>query len=477
MNAFDDHLKNQAGGFRMEPRKEVWERVAEELDGKKKKRRAIWFWWWVPLLVAGGAVWFSGNFSPEPEKISAETRKTAAPEHAGITAIPLPEGNSIGNSEPENVISRPKSRLKIVNRTPHTTAFTPPSSGKGVDFSNRPPEDVNPGTGKKNIPENNPRPLNSTGTAETAINDHPEMDSLTANPVDMPNTATAGMSVPPVPKNEPAKTAPAAALSAQPVVEDVTKYSADSVSVSKSLQKEKKAGAGTWRLVTGMGLHNHTGKGITLDKSMADYNSGGLNNNAGGGQNNPQGLASPEPGWCFMAGIERSAPFGKSRHWSWMGALHYQYQTYKTQTGTRVDTALNYSTGRGTVTAGNYYRSGNSVSQTGWQHRAHLLAAVQWHPGKKQRWILQNGLYGGMVLASDYLVPQSSPRGWVPAKGLTQSGYLGIETGILYRPAKWGAGIFGQYNLSNSLKVSGPAPQYWRGVELRIQYNLSANSR
>jgi hypothetical protein len=41
---------------------------------------------------------------------------------------------------------------------------------------------------------------------------------------------------------------------------------------------------------------------------------------------------------------------------------------------------------------------------------------------------------------------------------------------------KYLTGDYSFDNLSNSLKINGPAPQYWRGIELRVQYNLSSNS-
>lgn len=482
MNALDDNLKNRAGGFRLEPRKEVWERVEQELNSKKRKRRLVWFWWFAPLLLAGGAVWFSQNPSKESGKVVAHGQASIHPSLAEIEPTPAKEKETNLASNDRKEISGTSSRSINNSNTPHATPITTPSSGKGAVNTNRPPEDVFFQPGQQTPPVAKTQVLTTEDNAMVVTSGNEAKEKRAENTLDsaafpVQNIENQIVVVPSEPQSDTAKSTEALAVLPQGEITPVKDSQIVAVVQPVALKKDKKASKGTWYGMAGAGIHNHTGKGITLEKSMADYNGGGLNNNAGGGQSSTStSLVSPEPGLGLMLGIERSQPFGKSKHWSWVGGLHYQYQSFKISTGTLKDSALNYSTDRGNVTAANYYRAGNSDQQKGSQHRVHLLAAIQWHLDKKQHWTWQNGLYGGIVLSSDYLIPQTFPRGWVPSKGLTQTGYAGIETGFIFRPSKWGAGIFGQYNLSNSLNITGPAPQYWRGIELRIQYNLSSNS-
>lgn len=477
MNAFDDNLKNRTGGFRLEPRKEVWERVAQELDSKKRKRRLVWFWWFAPLLLAGGAIWFSQSPSNETAKASLGKQKPIPSVHEQPATKNSIEKETNHNSGKKNEISGETTRSIMENNTRNTTLFTSSSSGKGVVFPNRPPEDDLFQHSVKLTPAPENKYLTTAGNSSIIASENAIKQIIEAIPVD-------SAVISPMVHEKLTTVKPDTTLISEitTVLSEPTEAtpinSLPAASTQKSEpKKDKKLSKGTWHLMAGTGIHNHTGKGITLEKSMADYNSGGLINNAGGGQgSSSQTLESPQPGWGMMVGIERSQPFGNSKHWSWVGGLHYQYQSFSIGTGALKDTAISYATGRGNVTAANYYLAGNNEQQKGSQHRAHLLAAVQWHMDKKQRWTWQNGFYGGIVLSSDYLIPQNAPRGWVPSEGLTQTGYTGIETGFIFRPSKWGAGIFGQYNLSNSLKITGPAPQYWRGIELRVQYNLSSNS-
>lgn len=483
MNALDDNLKNCAGGFRLEPRKEVWERVEQELNSKKRKRRLVWFWWFAPLLLAGGAVWFLQSPSKKSGKEVADGNVAILPAPEKIEPTPQKEKETKQTRDGKKEISLTTTTYLSVNNsnTPHATPFTTPSSGRGAVNANRPPEDVFFQPGEKIPPAPKTQSMSIAGNAMVVTPGNEAREKREANTLDSAVVPAQTIEnhivvVPSDPQPDTAKSTEAWAVLPQGEITPVKDSQIVAVVQPVPLKKDKKPSKGTWYGMAGAGIHNHTGKGITLEKSMADYNAGGLTNNAGSGQGNTSTmLESPEPGMGFMLGIERSQPFGKSKHWSWVGGLHYQYQTFKISTGTLKDSALNYSTSRGNITAANYYRAGNSEQQKGSQHRVHLLAAIQWHPDKKQHWTWQNGFYGGVVLSSDYLIPQTFPRGWVPSKGLTQTGYAGIETGFIFRPSKWGAGIFGQYNLSNSLNITGPAPQYWRGIELRVQYNLSSN--
>jgi hypothetical protein len=477
MNAFDDNLKNRTGGFRLEPRKEVWERVAQELDSKKRKRRLVWFWWFAPLLLAGGAIWFSQSPSNEIGKASFGKQKPIPSFHkepAKKNSIEKETNQTLDNI---NEISGETTRSIMEKNTRYTPPFTFSSSGKGVVLLKRSPEDESSQPQSITPQVSEAKSLPPVTNALPASPENEPKQKIVSIPEDSAVTSFTTIEETTILKPDTAIISELTGVFSEPV-EAILQDSLTPVLIpDKTPKKDKKPSRGTWRLLAGVGIHNHTGKGIGLEKSMSEYNNGGLNNNAGGGPMSPsQALESPEPGPGFMLGIERSQPFGNSKHWSWVGGLYYQYQSFSIGTGALKDTAISYATGTGNVTAANYYMAGNNEQQKGSQHRAHLLAAVQWHMDKKQRWTWQNGFYGGIVLSSDYLIPQNAPRGWVSSEGLTQTGYTGIETGFIFRPSKWGAGIFGQYNLSNSLKITGPAPQYWRGIELRVQYNLSSNS-
>lgn len=476
MNAFDDNLKNRAGGFRLEPRKEVWERVEQELNSRKRKRRLVWFWWFAPFLLAGGAVWFSQSPSNNSEMAAVSTPKPITSLKKDLELNKSIPSEIFQTEDNKNEISGTTTRSKKETTTKNTTPFTPSSSGKSVVLLKRSPEGEFPQPPAIPTPGQEAKNVQPVQDSLLISSENEPKAKIEAIPVDSAVTTFRVKEGTNILKPDTTIISELTGVFPEPA-EAIIKDTLTPVPIpGKAPKKDKKPSKATWIVLAGAGIHNHTGKGITLEKSMAEYTSGGLNNNSGNGQGSTQALESPEPGLGVMLGIERSQPFGKSKHWSWVGGLHYQYQSFKVSTGTLIDSALNYSTDRGNVTAANYYKAGNSQQQNGSQHRVHLLAAVQWHMDKKQHWTWQNGFYGGIVLSSDYLIPQKFPLSWVPSEGLTQKGYTGIETGFLFRPSKWGAGVFGQYNLSNSLKINGPAPQYWRGIELRVQYNLSSNS-
>jgi hypothetical protein len=340
MNAFDDNLKNRAGGFRLEPRKEVWERVEQELNTKKRKRRLVWFWWFAPLLLAGGAVWFSQNPSKESDKVVADGQVAIHPVPMEIVTTPSKEKEINETPDDKREISGTANGSVKNSSTPHATPFTTPSSGKGVVNSNRPPEDVFFQTGQKAPLARKPQSTSTMDKAIVVTSGNEAKEKIALNTFDssvLPDqTIENQIAVVPLdPQPDTAKSTGVMAVSPQDEISSGKDSQTVAVVPPVSIKKDKRPSKGTWHLMAGTGIHNHTGKGITLEKSMAEYNSGGLNNNAGGVQGSTSTtLESPEPGIGFMLGAERSQPFGKSKHWSWVGGLHYQYQSFKVSTGT-----------------------------------------------------------------------------------------------------------------------------------------------
>lgn len=182
-------------------------------------------------------------------------------------------------------------------------------------------------------------------------------------------------------------------------------------------------------------------------------------------------MNEPKPGPGFMLGMERWQVLGTNQRWQWGTGLHYQYQTVKISTGGIKDSTITLESNNYSVAS--YYQPGSTEETNGFQHRAHLFTGLRLFMGKQRNWGWQNGLYGGVVLASGFLAPLSSQAGWVSSKGLAATGYFGIESGIQYQPrGRVAGGIFGQLNLTSSFPENGVANQYWRGLELRIHYKL-----
>jgi hypothetical protein len=488
MHDFDDHMKKRAGDFKLEPRRQVWENIAQELDGKKWKRRFVWFWWLMPLLLAGGGIavyQYNTGEKPSLEKNTTTISQTnpttvpkqdvntpelniVTPDH--IETIPTPAVPALQQAERNittKVLSGKTAANPFVAATP-VMEIESQNNSTTINTENLPPLT----TGKAPKAE---VLLTETQPAETIImmND----SNLGKAPIMVKTEKSDAMSA----TNKVSSTTTVSLtqkdslpeIAAEKMIADSQPPLADKIAMPPAVKNPRNA---RWNIAGGIGLHNHAGKGIELQLSALEYNGGLQNSNSGGFGSTNTPMEPTKPGVGFMLGVERSQHLGASGKWSWIGGLHYQYQTFSALTGPRIDSGISFRTDASGVekSAAYFYRPGNTIEHTGKQHRAHLLAGIQWHFDKSRKWTWQNGFYGGIVFTNDYLLPQGSTTGWVSSKGLTRKGYFGMETGIQFQPGQWGAGLYGQYNLSSSVNVSSLPPQYWRGLELRIQYKISS---
>lgn len=482
MYDFDGHIKKQAGEYGVEPREQVWDRIEQELDAKKKKRRAIWLWWLLPILLVGGSVatYHYVQRNPATKEMVAQ------------------EKNPINTTTPKETQEK-NTTADLSSTTPVATESLPAEAPlqhfekQTINDKTGAGENAEPPVKKELKSTSGVKTTNSMVTTEYRIQDGIKTggENMEAEkPIVLLDTLSGNNALPkeladPDVAEKISLEVPMATVALADTGTHISSVASNPDSLNALSEKtfsqkpEKKPSKATWAFVVGAGLQNMTASGFGLEKSMADFNNNIPQNSTGGGFGNASTQLVPtEPGAGFMLGIERSQPFGQSKRWSWMAGLHYQYQTMQITTGTRVDSTIAVRTdaGSGTKSASYYYRGGNSIEHTGSQHRVHMIAAVQLYIGKKQKWSWQNGFYGGIVLANDYLLPQSSVTGWVPSKALIKTGYFGMETGIKFQPGIIGAGLYAQYNLTSSINATSLPKQYWRGVELRINYKLPSHS-
>ena len=482
MYDFDGHIKKRAGEYGLEPREQVWDRIEQELNAKKTKRRAVWLWWLLPILLLGGGMatyqFLQSDHAQEETAVSMkQTINTTLPKEmqanpstADLSPITPVATESLPQQAPLQHLEKQSTKQDEIEskKLPvkkEINEFLVGKTVKTVTSSDR------KDNGK--IKTENEISLSEKQVVAAVVDTTPAKIVVQSEFKD-PDVAE--------------KITPAAAIAAVALPDTVTKIISSQLPADSEMAVDnnmpdikpgKKPLKASWTVLMGAGLHNLTNSGLGLEKSMADYNYGIPQNSSSGGFGNDSAHMIPtQPGAGFMLGIERSQAFGHSKKWSWMAGVHYQYQTMRITTGTRIDSSITLRTNAGsrTKSANYYYRGGNSVEHTGIQHRVQIIAAVQWHLDKKQKWSWQNGFYGGIVLANDYLLPQSSVKVWVPSKGLVNSGYFGLETGMTFQPGRIGAGIFGQYNLTSSVNASNLPKQFWRGVELRINYKLPSFS-
>jgi hypothetical protein len=468
MKDFDEHMQQEGGAFKLQPRKEVWERIEAELDAKKKRRRVLWYWWILPLTLAAG---LGGNALLQ-DKNEINKKEFSKPTHEGNTAHTTPDAVLETNVEQSNNAFEPKSTEpaalptgSVAFRTPSVEAPIIASTQKGTKqpFSSILPETEQ--LEASHTKENEPSSDFVKMITDSAENNVAKAGNLKDSKAEEKN-------------NE---------ISSLALAEHKTKYDADSIkmegplntmaptekeNVSKSIEKKNVQ----WRMVAGGGMHKYTsqtGAGTLFGSRMEMADQFFSPTNPG---SNIVSVSPPKPGAGFMLGIERSQILEKHPRWEWQAGLHYQYQTVQISTGARRDSAIlleNIGAGFSNNRSDFYYVPGDINTQTGTQHRIHLQTGVGWHLHKNRKWVLQGLFFGGMVFHADYLVPHSAQTGFIPVDKVLQKGYWGMETGLRYQPGKMALGIYGQTNLSSSISNTSLPKQYWQGAELRIHYQLT----
>lgn len=487
---FDEHIKQEGQSYRFQPRAEVWDRVAAELDTKKDRRPFFWLWWILPIGLAG--IWVVIALFQQEDVVL--NKKTGEPiprtmqKSTKATTLTLDKDTKTTESAKSMAINQTHnagkadaiSQLTTSHRSTHQIIE---SEGKKITIRIKPfLENTNPFAALEapdrltqqldQIEKNQPQAQNLKGIASTAalpvsvdstqylqapevsqLNIHNKANSnITQNQSNISDTLT--------PSNALVKTANVQ----------------DSVLMPNTLNAKPKRKNWEWQLVAGIGRHNYYanvaggklfGGGLqTADQSFTPTNPGA----------NPTMVEPPKPGTGFMLGIEASHLLQKHPRWQWIAGLHYQYQTVRVNTGQKKDSTLlleNISGNLSNNRTSFYYVPGSAFTQTGNQHRMHLAMGAGWYLHKNKKWLIRGLAFGGMVFSADYLVLHTTQTGFIPVDKVLQKGYFGLETGLCFQPNNWGIGLYGQSTLTSALSGS-LKNQYWRGAEFRIHYQLSS---
>jgi hypothetical protein len=474
MGTFDDDIKKGAGDFRLEPREPVWERIEQELETKKRRRPIFWLWWLTPIAVAGIGIMYVSQSTPTGDAIVESTTTSGQPatskelqEHKKSASATLAEKDFLPETHPTQTDA--KSNASTGKASPEKGSLPEGQDQRIL------PESVQEEKGKAEVKK-------TTHTQNEIFQETSLTKYKTGKVIEEP-TATGIFEETIITEdyNRSTKLMLACLPLRQLFLVPTTEYPVQikipmlqSILVSdtgKKVGSEPSFKKTSWNLIGGAGLHNVSGNGIGEQAKSADANNLPPLNSSGSGFSNAAFSMEPsQPGVGFVLGIERTQFIGKKNRWEWLAGLHYQYQTVRITTGAKKDSI--FTTERNSTTLNYFNRPGNSVEQTGSQHRVHLLTGAKLLIGKQRKWAWQNGVYGGIVLSNNYLIPLSNGSGWVPSKGLTKTGFIGLETGIQFNPNRFGAGLFGQYNLNSSVSSSSLSNQYWRGMEVRISYKL-----
>lgn len=465
---FDEHMRKEGDGFRLQPREEVWTRIEAELDAKKERRRILWYWWVLPILLAG--VW--GSYALLQQNIPSTTPKIEKELPKQYTTHPTPDAESniqmhqTDNASPAagtDKAALPNSRAAVrtplrtntSNRLPEKSKFTSstqaPRPGKALsERADNEPNEIENYVPAKDKSEK-PFITNQQKHANQVQNELAEKkaEDFISSEESFTNTSESEQSIEIV-NTEREQTTP----------------KPDKPNLKKDVR---------WRILAGIGRHTYTpkaGPGLsTNDMQSSEPLFNPTNPGSNSASNTP-----PQPGTGFMVGIERAQSLKAHPRWEWQAGIHYQYQTVQVSTGQRRDSTLllvNMGAGFSNNRSAYYYLPGSANKQVGRQHRIHLQTGMGWHLHQNRKWTLQGLVYGGVVLSADYLVPHTPQTGYVPVKNVLNKAYYGLETGIRFQPKAWGIGLYGQTNLSSSVKSNLLSNQYWRGAELRINYQLS----
>ncbi len=458
MGVFDDDIKKRAGNFSLEPRENVWESIEQELETKKRRRPMFWLWWLIPIGLAGGGVVFFTQPSPVETAFIQPADKPVPANSAGDVAQ---EKESL-----ENVSIHEKD---ILPATPNTlTQKSKASTGKAIPskggLPEKPDEKITESGGPGSVSKKDDYMvkigmLQASGSTSPTFTIEEEFAQ----------SERAMLSCMAIDKPAPIQAEDPSSIRAEKYAIAIETTGGNEPAPQKTIQANLKKAQ--WNMVLGAGMHNVSSSRLVETNKSADMYMPPLNNSGGTATNPLNNIIQPsEAGAGLVLGLERTQSLGKKNRWEWLAGLHYQYQTIKISTGARRDSMI--STGYRNNTANYYNQGGNSFQTTGSQHRLHLLTGAKLLIGKQRHWAWQNGVFGGVVLANDYLVPLTTQAAWVPSKEATIKGYFGLETGVQFKPNRFGAGLYGQYNLTSSVSSSRLTDQYWSGFELRISYQL-----
>ncbi len=517
MDGFDENMKEKGADFRMEPGSEIWNRIEKQLDEKNQKRPVFWLWWLLPfILVAGFTYWafFSEKGTAIPEKSlttkllpplenrQEKTKKTTGQKNTvakvtekdpGQMPPAITEKTMTTNllPHPENIQEKVKTVIgqnNTITEVPvkHPGQMPPAASEKEITMQSPFKEAATPVFVAPEKTKEFSESIITLITKQQEAEKPTQEDSVYTNHLS-PNTdrltgitqPLVGFLPPPAEIDLPLPTGVSNKILDSLHGGLTAAFSEHAVIKQKAQNKEDPNEKGSWRIIAGTGLHNQSSKGIGLNAGITAFNSGFLVNSPGN-LDSTLSLQPTRAGMGFTVGLEKYGSFKRNKRFGWVAGFQYQYQSIRTYTGGLVDSSIQFEnsrrgSNRTNGSASEYYLAGKNQSQTGSQHRIAIYTGLQLYLDKAKNWSWQNRIYGGILLSSDYLHPQTITPGWVASKNLVQKSFAGLETGFQYARGKWGTGIFAQYNLSASARYKGIPKQYWRGLELRFFYNIPSS--
>ncbi len=208
--------------------------------------------------------------------------------------------------------------------------------------------------------------------------------------------------------------------------------------------------------------------GFTLSGGLSKQVSNPLYFSSGNGQVAFLGIGGPPPS-ADSSGVGQqnakpSAAFGAgfyilkpvNKRWSIQAGLSYEYLSYTSRVGRRIDSAAGYYVNGVQLYAGNYFQpvsffsNAQVVSSQNYMNRLHLLRLpfeVQYSLGKKRQWSLLGGISAGYLLGSNALVYNSSPQLYLSSPEAFNKLLFSLHTGISYTSQK-------RYPVSAGLRLS-----------------------
>jgi hypothetical protein len=476
MDGFDENMKKGGTQFEMEPSPELWSHIEKQLDENKDKRRAIWLWWLLPfLMVASGVYWYT-NQNKDITTLEDELITVVSPDQENpkkkdgiINAQKTEEGNQLsGNQSPITESLKQQVRpLQSISKDQITPDIIP-AEAKTMQVNATATVSIVRKEAYERLLKKLPQ-IEFSKSSLTIIDGGKQLKQLPALVDSEVSKAIQPISI--KVKTEEADSLNSVLVSAAVAGREKTD------STKKSLNKNKANGG--FRIIIGTGFHNLGGKGLGLNPLLDGINNSTVFNSPG----NPGSSAVLQPTRArlgFMVGAEKTIKIKGSNRIEWVIGSQYQYQRIEAFTGNRSDSSLPFiSNRRGssgeTSMAPYYYNVGNNQSHIGHQHRLSIHTGLQLTLDKAKHWSWQNRIYGGIIISSDYLQPQTIIPGWVPSANLIRKSHAGLETGIQYTYGKWGTGVFAQQNVTASSNFRNLPKQYWRGLELRFFYNIPSS--
>lgn len=500
MSNFEKQIKQQGEAFSIEPREQVWRRVEAELDKKKDRRIAAW-WWMTPLalLLAGGIFYYTATHKENEQK----TVVSNSPQKTNKVLTPTEETNNTIKEKHETTVTKTDNtantatianHIKIKN-TNHSNNTLLKTSSPGLTNKN------------KNTPESTHtnKTIHTTSVAASiAVTDAVEkMESKTAEHAQGANKSLltkddnaiiqSGLSIKNTPTNneintgnkeltevkkipEPITTTADTTTNATTVTPDNTFRTPDSLiesikNVAVNKPSSKKI---TWRLQLAGGITNNTKNEFPFTNGQEKLYAADPQNNTGGGSSVSVRLpAEPnKTGVSLSVSLQRMQWLNK--RWQWQAGTGIQYHQIQQKTGFRKDSVI-YQSALNSYSADYFYNGGNSVTHTGNNYRLYLSNNFGFALLKHKRsLVLNGGVYTGLNIYNNYLVPDYKNYRFVKSSALYKKWFAGIDLGLEYNFKQgFSMGLMARRDLTKSFTTLGGDKQYWHSFLVNIGIPLN----